>query len=215
MKILLADDHPLFREGVRAVLLRLGDGVSVLEAKDHQAAFSLAQQHPDLELALLDLYMPGSAGTGTAATEGVARFREHFPALPLVVLSAAEDPDDIQFLLALGVAGYITKASSSDVILGALRLVLAGGVYVPPALVRTARPGAPVVVPVGGKEGLTERQLAVLRELVKGATNKQIARDLCITEGTVKVHISAILRALNVGSRTEALVIARRLGLGE
>jgi len=215
MKILLADDHPLFREGVKAILLHLGEAVSVIEAKDYHAAFNLAQQHPDLDLVLLDLYMPGAAEAGVHdTTRGIGHFRQRFPELPLVVLSAAENPDDIQRLLVLGVAGYITKSSPSEVILGALRLVLAGGVYVPPALMSLTRPTADRVIHEHGPEGLTERQLAVLRELTKGSTNKQIARDLRITEGTVKVHISAILKALKVGSRTEALLVAQKMGFG-
>ncbi len=205
MKILLADDHPLFREGVKPVLQKLDPDVELVEAIDYPTAFEA--MHRDgygVDLALLDLFMPGMSGV-----EGVIRFRAAFPDLPVVVLSAAEQLDDIQKLLAAGALGYVTKSSPSDVILGALRLVLAGGVYIPPSLLG----GSFTVSATNHGTALTSRQVEVLRELAKGQSNKQIALALDVTEGTVKIHLAAIFRILKVNNRTEAVLVAQKMGL--
>lgn len=212
MRILFADDHPLFREGVKPLLLKLASDVEIIEAKDYPAAFEAARHHGDIDLALLDLCMPGMSGI-----EGVARFRASFPQLPVAVLSAADERDSIQQLLGKGVLGYICKSSPSDVILGALRLMLAGGVYIPPSLLDDPKGGGQkfVAPEPGRQEALTRRQVEVLRELAKGLNNKQIAHNLNVTEGTVKIHLATIFRVLNVGSRTEALLLAQKMGLGD
>lgn len=212
MRILLADDHPLFREGVKPVLRKLAQDIEILEAKDYPSAFEVARQHADVDLALLDLYMPGMTGV-----DGVNRFRVSFPQIPLVVLSAADEQDQIQNLLANGALGFINKSSPSDVILSALNLVLAGGVYIPPSLLAKANAGECNTVELedGTRETLTNRQIEVLRELAKGLSNKQIARNLNVTEGTIKIHLASIFRVLKVANRTEALLIAQKMGLGE
>lgn len=208
MKILLADDHPLFREGVKPVLKKLDADVEVLEAVDFPSAFEITHHHRDLDLALLDLNMPGMAGV-----DGVIRFRATFPDIPVVILSAAEESGDIQHLLAEGALGYVSKATPSDQILAALRQVLDGGVYVPTHLLAA---NIDVVLPdtkLMKQYGLTLRQLQVLRELANGHSNKQIAKELQVTEGTVKVHMASIFRVLNVNNRTEALLAAQMMGL--
>lgn len=212
MRILLADDHPLFREGVKPVLMKLAPEVEIFEAKDYPTAFDLARQHTEIDLALLDLYMPGMTGI-----EGVRGFRAHFPHIPVVVLSAAEEHDHIQNLLANGALGFIGKASPSEVILSALNLVLAGGVYVPPSMLAHGVEGANNMIELenGTRETLTRRQIDVLRELAKGLNNKQIAKNLNVTEGTVKIHLASVFRVLNVSSRTEALLFAQKMGLGQ
>lgn len=210
MRILFADDHPLFREGVKPVLEKLAPEVEIIEAKDYPAAFEAARQHGDLDLALLDLYMPGMPGL-----DGIVRFRASFPKIPLAVLSASDERENIQRLLASGALGYISKASPSDVILSALRLILAGGVYIPPSLLNDPSEEANRLMAEAGKqESLTRRQVEVLRELAKGLNNKQIAHNLNVTEGTVKIHLATIFRVLNVNSRTEALLLAQKMGLG-
>lgn len=211
MRILFADDHPLFREGVKPVLLKLAAEVEIVEAKDFPAAFEIARRYEDIDLALLDLYMPGMSGI-----DGIACFRASFPHVPVAVLSAADERESIQRLLANGALGYICKSSPSDVILSALRLVLAGGVYIPPSLLHEGDDdGSNVIVLESGKqEALTRRQVDVLRELAKGLNNKQIAQNLNVTEGTVKIHLATIFRVLNVNSRTEALLLAQKMGLG-
>lgn len=211
VRILLADDHPLFREGVKQVLQRLADSTEIVEATDYPSAFALAGQFSSFDLALLDLYMPGMAGI-----DGVIRFRETFPSVPVVVVSAAEERSDIKALLGRGALGYISKTSPTDVILGALQLVLAGGVYVPAALL--SRRGGGDSGATGESGGpyasLTRRHIDVLRHLASGASNRQIAQRLNVTEGTVKIHLSTIFRILGVRNRTEAVLIARKMGLG-
>jgi DNA-binding NarL/FixJ family response regulator len=207
VKVLLADDHPLFREGVKPVLYRLEPQLSLIEAVDYPTAFAAMHEIGEVDLALIDLYMPGMSGI-----EGVTRFRLAFPGTPLVVVSASEQVEDIHRLLAAGALGYITKASSSEVILNALRLVLAGGIYIPPGLLEHTGHYAFELDP-SQPPPLTMRQMEVLRELIKGQSNKQIATALQVTEGTVKIHLAAVFRILRVNNRTEAVLIAQRLGL--
>ncbi len=206
MKILLADDHPLFREGVKPVLLKLDRRVTLIEAHDYPSAFAAMHRAREVDLALLDLFMPGMSGL-----EGVSRFRAAFPDIPVVVLSASEQTEDIKKLLAAGALGYITKASPSDVILSALQQVLAGTVYVPPSLQEFANDAeAPAAVQSGA---LTSRQLQVMREMAKGRSNRQIGETLQVTEGTVKLHVAAIFRLLKVNNRTEAVLVIQKMGL--
>jgi len=207
MRILLADDHPLFREGVKPVLLKLEKRVTLIEADDYPSAFAAMRRAREVDLALLDLYMPGMSGL-----EGVARFRAAFPDIPLVVLSASEEVADIKKLLATGALGYITKASPSEVILAALQHVLAGGVYVPPSLLELPAPEA-APQPSNQHHALTERQLEVMRELAKGLSNRQIGDMLQVTEGTVKIHVAAIFKLLKVSNRTEAVLVIQKMAL--
>jgi len=205
--MLLADDHPLFREGVKPVLHKLDPDLDLIEAIDYPSAFAAMHRAGEVDLALIDLHMPGMSGM-----DGVIRFRAAFPEIPLVVLSASELAEDIHRLLAAGALGYVTKSSPSEVILGALRLVLAGGVYIPPSVLEQHSGGDPDPARPGP---LTTRQVEVLRELAKGQSNKQIAKALAVTEGTVKIHLAAIFRILKVNNRTEAVLVAQKMGLNE
>ena len=211
MKILVADDHALFREGLGYVLRGLGEPVETLHAHDGAAALELAEAHPDLDLVLLDLAMPGIDGLA-----GLRLLRARYPAMPVVILSGSEEPADVRLALDAGALGFISKSSSADVMLSALRLVLSGGLYVPPSyLERTQGMAVPIAASSVDSLGLTPRQLDVLRLLGRGHSNKEIARILELAEGTVKLHISAILRTLGVHNRTRAVVAAARLlGLG-
>ena len=209
MQLLMADDHALFRDGFSLLLKQLEPGIRVIEAGCFEAALACACSEPDLDIALLDLNMPGMNGI-----EGITRFREQAEAVPVVVISASEDAADIRQLLDAGAAGYIPKSSSSQVMLAALRLVLSGGVYVP---VNVLRDLDLLVEPdqKPRREGahMTDRQLQVLRLIVQGKSNKIIARELQLSEGTVKIHLASIYRALDAGNRTEAAMAARDLGL--
>lgn len=206
MKILLADDHPLFREGVRHVLAQLDDHVKILDAHDHPSLFSVAADHADLDLALMDLNMPGMQGH-----EAVIRFRNEFPDIPLVILSATETRADIQRVLNAGALGYIQKSSPSRVIFDALNQVLAGGLYIPPVMAGSI--SATAIQGSAPSPYLTSRQLEVLKLLVQGLPNKTIGQKLGLTEGTIKIHMAGIFRALKVSNRTEATIAARKLGL--
>lgn len=202
--IALADDHPIVRAALKEALSALGEGTRFVEAGDAASAIGLVTSHEQLDLMLLDLHMPGVAGTAT-----VRAVRTSAPALPLAVVSADEDPAVVADLLRLGVCGFIPKSDSASVIVSAVRLILAGGTYVPPRLVGSA---APAANGEGAGLGLTGRQLDVLHLLGRGLPNKLIARELGITEGTVKVHLLAVFRALNVRNRTAAVLAAQRYG---
>lgn len=210
MKILLADDHPLFREGVKHVLMQLDNKVHIVDAHDYPSLFAEAATHPDLDLALADLYMPGMGGH-----EGITEFRNQFPDIPLVIMTASESRADAKRALASGALGYVLKSSPTQVIVNALTRVLGGGVYVPLIMEGEAPQADPVSVMPLSKKGirLTSRQLEVLKLLLDGKPNKLIARELDLSEGTVKIHVAAIFRALRVTNRTEAAVAAQKLGL--
>lgn len=209
MKTLLADDHPLMRAGAREVLSQLEADVEIIDAHDYPSLFAQADLHPDLDLALVDLNMPGFAGM-----QGITQLRIRFPDLPLVVLSASESTHDMRCALEAGALGFIPKAASATVMLAALRQVLAGNLYVPAALNdRHAMTHSPDRADFSDARhgGLTARQLEVARLLAQGCANKAIAGMLAMSEGTVKVHVGAIFRALGVSNRTEAVLAIQRL----
>jgi two-component system nitrate/nitrite response regulator NarL len=206
MKILIADDHALFRDGVRQLLQQLGDDVVVAEAEGCSQMLAAIEADSDLRLVLLDLCMPGQ--DGFTALDTLAR---SYPTLPIVVLSASESPADMRRALSSGAMGYIPKSANAAVILNALRLVLAGGIYVPPALLAGER-RAPAEAPSSARK-LTPRQIDVLDRVIEGKPNKIIAAELSVSEATVKAHISAVFTALNVTNRTMAARVAARFGL--
>ncbi|RTD90953.1 response regulator transcription factor [Variovorax atrisoli] len=226
MKILIADDHRLVIEAVKAKLSELEPGIEFVLAMSVDEL--LAGATDDLDLALIDLNMPGADGQAH-----IDEIRQRHPAVPVIVLSGYEDPAIMRSALERGVLGFIPKAYSPDVMLSAVRLVLAGGVYVPPMMLTAVppgivagmaqQPGTEALVrggAAGGSGGqtlehlrsvLTERQVEVLQLLSQGKPNKLIGRSLGISEGTVKIHLAAIFRALNVRNRTEAVVAAQAL----
>lgn len=224
MNVLIADDHRLIVEGVRSKLMELADDVECVVAMDAAELDRAIDAGAGLDLALLDIAIPGAVGT-----QHIARMRHALPQVPVIVLSGSEDLDMIRALLELGINGFIPKAYSPEVMLSAVRLVLAGGVYVPPMLLAgvQARGWVPpepaaaptAAAPAGGQAHaldalrriLTGRQIDVMMLLSQGKPNKLIARDLGISEGTVKIHLAAIFRALNVRNRVEAVVASRRL----
>ncbi len=218
MKILIVDDHPLIREAVRHVLAQLDRDVEVLDAESCEAAVEQIGSNHDLDLVLLDLSLPGSSGL--SALESL---REQFPAIPVVVLSARDDPGVVVGALDAGAMGFIPKTSSNELMISALRLVFSGGVYVPPQAissgphddqaVRETLPDAPLLGINPSEIGLTERQTEVLALLLQGKPNKVICRELNLAEGTVKIHVTAILKALGASNRTQAVIAASRLGL--
>lgn len=208
LNILLADDHEVVRLAMRHALQPLAAQIRWFEAANVAEAEAQLANGADLDLALVDLNMPGGEGAPT-----IARWRRQFPAVPLVVMSATEDGAKVRELIALGVAGFIPKSDSAAVILQALRLVLSGGSYAPLRFIAT--PAGSPSQETGGQApsaipGLTPRQAEVLQLLARGLPNKTIARDLGLTEGTVKVHLLSIFRALQVRNRTEAVIAAQR-----
>lgn len=223
MKILLIDDHPLFREGVALLLKPLVDALETWEAGSCEEAFALLDQRGSADLVLIDLGLPGLSGL-----EGLALLRQDYPEVPVVVMSSSDDKDTVLAVLDAGAMGFIPKSSTSQVMLGALRLILARGIYLPPSVFLTGRPGpapaaapaqaavpAPVVPQVRhpAELGLTPRQAEVLHLLLQGKPAKLIGRQLNLSLSTVKAHTSAVLRALNVTTRTQAILAAGRMGL--
>jgi DNA-binding NarL/FixJ family response regulator len=215
MKILVVDDHPLILEALHHVLRQLHTEVEVFGAATADEGRQLAALHPELDLLLLDLNLPGSDGFGV-----LEELRGRYPAMPVVVLSASEQPEDVVRALDMGAMGYIPKTSSNEVMLQALRLVFSGGIYVPrvalaePSVEPPARSRIPSATTTTPHElGLTDRQAEVLAALLQGLPNKLICRKLELAEGTVKIHVAAILRALGVHTRTQAVIQASRLGL--
>lgn len=215
MKFLVVDDHALIREALRGVLVELQRDAVVLEAGTCGEAMALIHQHADLSLMLLDLKLPDRDGFDI-----MTELREHHPALSIVMLSAFNDRDNVIKALDGGALGFIPKTGSRDVLLGALRLILAGGIYIPPdilnrtpsATVAPSRPAAAARRPSPTDLGLTERQVDVLALMMQGKSNKLICRALDLAEPTVKNHVSAILKALNVTNRTEAVLAVAALG---
>jgi two-component system, NarL family, nitrate/nitrite response regulator NarL len=212
LKLLLVDDHPLFCHGFAALLRKLDANAEIATAASPEEGLKLAERGA-LDLALVDLGLPGMGGLGA-----IRALRGRFPALPVVVVSAQEREEDVRAAIEAGAMGYIPKSSPVATMLDALRLVLGGGMYVPPLLVRKrdARDLERRVVAPRGESAaqvLTLRQLEVLTLLCDGRSNKRIAHELDLAEQTVKGHVSAIFRALRVLSRTQAMLRARELGL--
>lgn len=210
MKVLIADDHPLLRDALARTLARVRPDAVVLQAGGHDEALArLVAEGPSLALVLVDLHMP--AADGTRGVLALRRLRLAAPGTPLIVVSGDDDPAVMRATLAAGAAGFVPKSEPPERLEQAIALVLAGGSYLPPQALADLRNGA--APPRPDAQALTPRQLDVLRCLQQGRPNKLIARELGLTEGTVKIHIAAILRALQVKNRTEAVVVARRLGL--
>jgi len=210
MRILIVDDHALFRQGLRFLLRDLDGALEIAEAGDCAQAVALAAQ--PFDVVLLDLHMPGVAGL--AALETV---RQAFEASRIVVLSGEEDPRQIRRAIDAGAVGFIPKSATPEVLLSALRLVLADGIYLPTVALRGVDEPEPVEARAMTddrlRETLSDRQVDVLQKAVQGKANKVIARELGISEGTVKAHLSAAFRALGVHNRTEAVYAAARSGL--
>lgn len=220
LKILIVDDHPLIREALHHVLTVLDDKFDLIEAQDCAEALAAAGAHPDLDLVLLDLALPDVDGF-----EALSKLREQYPGVPVVVLSASEQAATVLRAIDAGAMGFIPKTSSNQLLVDALRQVMSGGVFLPleilqqhqgapePALRRAAqaRQNGEALSP--REIGLTARQADVLALLVQGKSNKLICRDLNLAEGTVKIHVTAILKALNVSNRTQAVIAIGKLGL--
>lgn len=220
MKFMLIDDHAMFREGVALLLKPLVQPLEIWEAGSCEEAFAVLDQRGQPDVVLIDLALPGMSGI-----EGLGVLHERYPEIPLVALSSSDDRASVLEALDAGAMGFIPKSSTSDVMRGALTLILAKGIYLPPKVFLNTHPSllaAPAQAPA--KEtprpavrpsdlGLTPRQADVLYQILQGKSVKLISRDMALSQSTVKAHTSAVLRALNVTTRVQAVVAAGRLGL--
>jgi DNA-binding NarL/FixJ family response regulator len=212
MKILVIDDHALIRQAMQGVLKKVRRDAVLLDAPNYKEAKQIIAAQPDIDFILLDLNLPDSDGLSV-----FIELRERHPAIAIVVVSAEQNPGRVMKALELGARGYIPKSAHADVILNALRLVFSGGVYIPPEILansdaRTNQIAGEDHQRLPPNIGLTDRQLDVLALLMQGKNNKTICRTLDLAEPTVKNHVTAILKALKVTSRTEAVIMANNLG---
>jgi DNA-binding NarL/FixJ family response regulator len=221
MRVLLVDDHALFREGVAMLLQPMQENMEILEADGCESAFEVLSRSGPVDLVLIDLAMPGESGL-----DGLRRLRAEHPGTPAVALSSSDDLSTVLSALDAGAMGFVPKSSTSAILIGALRLILAHGIYLPPSAFLTQRaPDSPAQgTPLAAAPepppacrpadlGLTPRQADVLRQILQGKSTKLIQRDLNLSESTVKQHTGSVLRALNVTTRTQAVLAAARLGL--
>ena len=205
VKILVIDDHALVREGLCQVLKGLDESVDVLQAGTGTQGFAMAADHPDLDLVLLDYHLPDMTGLVALGVFGMRH-----PELPIIMLSGSANMQIMRHVLQAGASGFVTKSGLSDELLLAVRQVLDGGEYLSPGFYETGT--ASPIVEKDLRVGLTQRQDLVLRELLDGRSNRDIADTLSISEETVKSHVAAILRHFNVQNRTQAVVAAARSG---
>jgi len=209
-KILVVDDHVLIRDALRAALKEVDADAVVLEAANSQQATRLIDEHDDLKLVLLDLNLPDGDGYSM-----LADLSERRPELSVVILTGQQDRNSVIKALDLGAAGFIPKSGQRDVMLGALQLVFAGGIYIPPEILahdESREDRKAVARPTPSDLALTERQLDVLALMMQGKSNKAICRVLNLAEATVKKHVTEVLRALNVTNRTEAVIAVKEMG---
>ena len=214
VKLLVIEDHALVREGLVQTLRQLEEsGVEVSEVADFEGANALLDQGQAFDLALLDLGLPGVDGLTCLKS-----FRQRYPSMPVVILSAYDDARTVTKAMKCGAAGFVSKSYSSDRLLSVLRDVLSGNVFSPDVSEKKAFV-ASHHLPTGEEEtdpsefGLTERQTQVLALMARGKTNRDIAALLGLSEGTVKIHLTAIFKLLGVSSRTQAMVVVARRGI--
>ncbi len=214
MRALLIDDHSLFRQGLKFLLSDLDKGIDFLEADSCEQALAIPREGK-VDLVLLDLNLPGRKGV-----DALDAIRQAYDASIVVVLSSEDSPAAIRRVIEHGASGFIPKSSTPPVFIAALRLVIAGGTYLPAHAISAEPAQTSAVQAADGRkrtmiEGLSERQVEVLLKAVQGKANKVIAKEMDLAEGTIKAHLSASFRALGVQNRTEAVFAAARLGLTE
>lgn len=211
MKILVADDHVLFREGLESFLQNISPNVQVINAGNYGDAIKALQDNLDINLFITDLSMPDMG-----YEEGIAEIKQHITEnTKLIVMSASEDILIVKKAFDLGVDGFIPKSLDPKIMQGAINLVINGGTYLPSDILQKYISIAPAQKGFNAREKgkLTARQIEVLRLVGKGFANKQIAYELDITESTVKLHLNSLMKTLNVTNRTQAVVEAQKLGL--
>lgn len=213
LKLLVVEDHALVREGLVRLLGQIEEKATVLDSEDFESALTVLDNEGEFDLVLLDLALPGIDGFA-----GLDILRRRYPAMPVAVVSAFDDTPTITRVLNLGASGFIPKAFSGEALLSAVREILAGNIFRPSgqqgSRLDDATPVPPSKISVRPDEiGITDRQAQVLALMVRGLSNRDIADQLELSEGTVKIHATAVFKALGVNSRTQALVAVARYGI--
>jgi two-component system, NarL family, nitrate/nitrite response regulator NarL len=209
MKILVIDDHPVVRHGIVTILKSIGPDTIVLEAESAESALNLVKAHMDLDITILDIFMPGAGGWAGITSLGQAR-----PDVPVLVMSSSESPRHVQRAISLGALGYVPKSASPKTLLAAVQFIMDGETYIPTLTEDAAAQSLSTVQLSNGSQGsLTPRQIDVLKLLAEGLSNKIIARRLQLSEKTVKAHVGAIFKVFNVLNRTQAVIAGRNCGL--
>lgn len=203
MRVLVADDHELFLKGLEFILRDSYPDIELVFAHNYAEIFTLLESDRRFDLLMTDLAMPKGKWQ-----EALPHIHMLLPSTPIIILSAVFDKEIVQKTMDIGVSGYIPKTSPNAVIISALNLVMAGGMYIPPELLNNQPEQSAAASHI-----LTPRQIDVIRAVAEGKSNKQIAYELGLSEGTVKLHVTAILKLLNVNNRTDAVREAERLGV--
>lgn len=206
--VLVADDHPLFREALRGTVSRVLPGAQLHEADSVDALYLLVEREPDADLLLLDLNMPGAHGFSA-----LVHLRAHHPQLPVMVVSAREEPAVMRRALDHGAVGFLPKSADAATLAEAIDAVLAGDRWAPPAALKAPAAADDEHDAAQRVRELTPQQFRVLQMLGDGLLNKQIAYELKVSEATIKAHMTAILRKLGASNRTQAVLIAGKLAI--
>jgi DNA-binding NarL/FixJ family response regulator len=205
-RLVIADDHPLFRGALREAVAGQFAAADIAEAGTFEDVVAQLERGADVDLVLLDLAMPGVRGFS-----GLMFLRAQYPSVPVVVVSANDDPAVIRRCMDFGASGFIPKTLGVEMMRAALARVLEGGVWTPPDVDLSGKPDAATAELIGRLATLTPQQVRVLMMLSEGLLNKQIAYGLGVSEATVKAHVSAILQKLGVESRTQAVIAAAKI----
>lgn len=220
MKLLIADDHALIRQGMVHALKDNSMTETIVEAEDRESVISQLEQHVDIGVVLLDLFMPGAKDFDL-----LIHICNNYPDIPVIIISAAEAPEYMRKSIDLGASGFIPKSAPMEIMLSAIQLVKSGGIYIPVDMMHIKsnsdqiRPPQPAAMNIReieeneivtkAAENLTKRQRQVLELLAKGKANKEVARELGVSEHTIKIHVTAILRLFNASNRTEVVIKVR------
>lgn len=206
MKVLITDEQSLFRDGLSLRLKQINQDINILQSSDLIEMQQLLSKEPDIDILILDIDIPN-------ATDIINKLKTISPQTKIVAISTSEDTRNIRKILSNGVKGYIPKKSDSNILSGALKLILDGGTYIPLAMLENNTEYNKNIPQPQLKKNLTNRQSQVLDLIAQGKSNKQIAYEMGVSEATVKLHINALLRSLKVNNRTQAVITAQKLGL--
>ncbi len=206
MKVLITDEQSLFRDGLSLRLKQINQDINILQSSDLIEMQKLLSKEPDIDILILDIDIPN-------ATDIINKLKTISSQTKIVAISTSEDTRNIRKILSNGVKGYIPKKSDSNILSGALKLILDGGTYIPLAMLENNTEYNKNIPQPQLKKNLTNRQSQVLDLIAQGKSNKQIAYEMGVSEATVKLHINALLRSLKVNNRTQAVITAQKLGL--